>query len=272
MDEISAKERVLITGAASGIGLCAAMEFARAGCPLILVDIDKLGLLEARKKLEGFGTNVETHVVDVSSKEEVSRLVWELNLDEKRIDILVNNAGIGFSGELSKTSLSTWKRLLDVNLWGPLYLTHSLLPPMLKRGSGRIVNVSSGQAFFRMPTWGAYAVSKLALAAFSEILHFELARHGISVTTVYPFMTNTPFYRDVAADTWAAKLSMRLLPLYGDSPEEVARMLFEAASKGRRACRVSIFNHLGNLAQAIPLVPTIMGKATAALMIGKGKA
>ena len=269
MNEISGGERVLITGAGSGIGLCAAIEFAKVGCSLILIDINKQSLIDAKKRLAEFGVEVETRVIDVSCRPEIDSFAWMLKDSGKQVDVLVNNAGIGYSGELSKTPLSTWKRLLNVNLWGPLNLTYALLPHMMERGSGRIVNVSSGQAFFRMPTWGAYAISKLAVGAFSEILHFELAQYGISVTTVYPFMTNTTFYRGVAADTWAAKLSMRLLPLYGDSPEAVAKMLFEATSKGKRVCRVSIFNHLGNIAQAIPFVPTIMGKTVAALMMKK---
>lgn len=272
MNEISGGERALITGAASGIGLCASIEFAKAGCHLVLLDINQQGLLDAKERLREFGVRVETHAVDVSDRQRIEELAWQITKqDGNDVDILVNNAGIGFSGELSKTGIDTWRRLLDVNLWGALNCTYAFLPHMMKRKSGRIVNVSSGQAFFRMPTWGAYAVSKLAVGAFSEILHFELARHGISVTAVYPFMTDTPFYRDVAASTWAAKLSMRLLPLYGDSPEAVAKMLFDATNKGHRVARISIFNHLGNLAQAIPLVPTVLGKVTAAMLMGKGK-
>ncbi|MBN2056956.1 SDR family oxidoreductase, partial [bacterium] len=184
-------------------------------------------------------------------------------------DVLINNAGIGHAGLLAETSLETWRRLMDINLWGPLNHLHAFLPDMITRGGGHIVNVSSGQAFFRLPTWGPYAVSKLALGALSEILRFETARHGIRVTTVYPFMTNTGFYDTVQADTWGQQLSMKLLPWYSQSPETVGRIIFNAVRRRKTVELVHPANLLGRLIDFTPGVRTVVSTATMMFLGGR---
>ncbi len=254
-------KRVLITGAASGIGLCAAEEFVKAGCELVATDIDGEGLDRAVDRLRSAGGVVHGRVVDVSDRaavEEMARWVLEELGD---LDILINNAGIGHSAELADTSLETWERLMAVNFWGPLYHVYAFLPRMIERRSGHIVNVSSGQAFFRLPTWGAYATIKLALGAFSEMLRFEVRKYGIKVTTVYPFMVDTPFYRGIEGETLGARLSMRLVPYYSMSPKRVGRILFKAVKKQKAVEMVSVLNDVGYYARLLPpaanLVSTI---------------
>jgi short-subunit dehydrogenase len=149
---------------------------------------------------------------------------------------------------------------VNVNFWGPLYHVYAFLPQMMARHGGQIVNISSGQAFFRLPTWGAYAAIKAALGVFSEVLHFELRRHGIRVTTVYPFMVNTPFYADITGDTVAGRLSMKLLPYYSMTPERVGRVIFNAVKRKKRVEFVSIFNDIGFYAQFVPLAPGIISR------------
>ncbi len=209
MEKLQGK-RVLITGGAGGIGLCTAKEFLKAGCEVIITDIDAGSLEDAREKLAGDGLPVHTRVVDVVNREQVNEMAkWALET-VGGLDVLINNAGIGYNGELAETSIETWQNLLSVNLLGPLYHIYAFLPHFKEKGSGQIVNVSSGQSYFRLPTWGAYASIKAAFGAFSEILHFELKKKNIRVTTVYPFMVNTGFYDGVEGESFGTWLSVRM--------------------------------------------------------------
>jgi short-subunit dehydrogenase len=255
-------KRVLITGAASGIGYCTAEYFARAGSELVLGDINGDELREAAKQLRALGATVHTYVYDVSKQKQVQDVIAKINRKIGGIDILINNAGVGYTGELANTSLATWRKLVAVNLWGPLYHVYAVLPQMKQRRSGHIVNVSSGQSFFRLPTWGAYASIKAALGAFSEILYFELRKYKIDVTTVYPFMVNTPFYNEIEGTTWAGRLSMKLVPYYSMSPERVGKIIFKAVKRRRKVELVSIFNDVGFYAQMVPLAPDVIARVS----------
>lgn len=262
-------KRVLITGGANGIGLCTAEELAKAGAEVIISDIDQTALDEAVASLRKTGATVHARVCDVSDRAQVDALASWIIDDLGGLDILINNAGIGHNGELAETSLETWRKLIDVNLLGPLYHVYAFLPHMERRGSGHIVNVSSGQAFFRLPTWGAYTTTKIALGVFSEILHYEVKKRNIKVTTVYPFMVNTGFYHGVEGETLGAKLSMKLLPLYSNKPETVGRIIRRAVRREKRVEMVTVLNDLGNLARAVPLVPGAISTVTNWLLAKK---
>jgi len=260
------KKRVLITGAASGIGLCAAKEFAKAGSHLILTDINAEGVKHAEKELCGYGVEVVSRVVDVMQRDQVEDLAaWVID-DVGDLDILINCAGIGYQGELADTSLETWNELLGINLLGPLYHVYAFLPHFKQRRAGHIVNISSGQAIFRLPTWGAYASIKAALGTFSEILYYELRKYNIKVTTVYPFMVNTPFYSRIHAETRGSKLAMRLVPFYSMRPEKVGRIIFNAVRKQARVETVSVLNDLGSYARLIPFANELMAMASSLLL------
>lgn len=263
---------VLVTGAASGIGLCTAEEFARAHAKLILTDIKEDALEQAAARVRGAGAeSVDTYVVDVSKKDQVDAMAAEVLARHGGLDVLVNNAGIGHNGELASTTLETWRRLVDINIWGVLHHVYAFLPSMIERHSGQIVNVSSGQTFFRMPTWGAYAATKVAVAVFSEILHFEVARHNVKVTTVYPYLVNTGFYSGVEPATFVGRLSMKLLPYYSDSPERVGKIIVNAVRKGKRVEMVNLFNDLGYFSHLVPPLAGVVSKATVWLLGGDGQ-
>lgn len=242
---------VLITGAAQGIGLNTAKEFADAGCNLILTDINAEKLEAAANELETRNIRVFKFVVDVSNREQVERLAADVMEHCGRIDILINNAGIGHHAEMEYTTPEEWKRLLDVNFWGVLNHIYAFLPYMKKQGSGQIVNVSSGQAFFRIPTWGAYASIKLAVGAISEILHYEVRKYGINVTTVYPYMVNTGFYEDTPQHSWGSRMMIKLLPFYSQKPETVGRTIFKAVRRGKRVEMVNLLNYVGKYMNVI---------------------
>jgi short-subunit dehydrogenase len=262
-------KRVLITGAAAGIGRELAKLFAKAGAGLVLVDRDAEALEKFANELRGGGAKVNTWKLNVADYEAVESAAKVENTSRGSIDILINNAGIGHSGELASTSLAQWRRLVDVNLFGPLNFIHAFLPFMIERGRGHIVNVASGQAFWRLPTWGAYASVKLALGAISELLHYEVARHNIKVTTVYPFMVNTGFYKGIEPKSFTGRLSMKLVPYCSMKPEKVANIIFRAVERGKNVEMVSPLNSLGKVVRFVPPVAHAVTWVTAKLFAEK---
>ncbi len=269
--DVHAGASVLITGAAKGIGRCAAADFAAAGCTLFLTDRDGAALDATAAELRSTGATVHVRTVDVSARAEVAACArWILDTADG-LDVLVNNAGIGYSGPLASTSLETWRRLVEVDLMGPLYHADAFLPGMLARGRGTIVNVSSGQAFFRLPTWGAYAAVKAALGAWSELLAFEVAASGVRVVTFYPFMVDTGFYQGMdAGSTWMSRLSMKMVPWYSMKPEKVAHLLFQAARDGRRVEMVHPANLVGFYSRLVPPVSSLVTTISTRLLAGEG--
>ena len=262
-------KRVLVTGGAGGIGRCLAAELARAGCELIITDINGEALERAADELRALGTSVHTRRMDVSDRNAVGELAGWVEGEFGGLDVLVNNAGIGHTGEIAETSIETWHKLVDVNFWGPLYHVYAFLPAMSRRRSGHIVNVSSGQAFFQLPTWGPYAAVKLALGGFSEILRFELRKHGIAVTTVYPFMVDTGFYGDIKGETWGQQLSMKLVPYYSMKPEKVGRIIFKAIEHRKGVEMVSSLNDVAKQLRSIPGATNVVSTLSM-LFLGKG--
>ena len=236
---------VLITGAAQGIGYETAVQFAAAGAHLILTDIDTDRLDAAERSLRAYPkSQLFCYTVDVANKQQVEHLAQQVEAEIGRLDILINNAGIGYHGALESTSLATWKRLIDINIWGSIYHIYAFLPLFKKQKAGQIVNVSSGQAYFRIPSWGAYAATKLMIGAISDILHFELQAYNIKVTTVFPYVVNTGFYKAVKGQSLGAKLSMKLLPFYAQKPSTVGKIIFNAIVEEKRIEMVNILNSL----------------------------
>jgi len=248
-------KRVLITGAASGIGFCLAEEFLRAGATVIITDKDRDRLSEARKELETmFLKTVYNYRCDVEFVKDIQMVRAHIEDEWGGIDVLINNAGMACNKEMADMDHYEWRRLVNVNLLGPIYHINEFLPGMIEQGSGHIVNVSSGQAFFRLPTWGAYATTKVALGAMSELLSFELAKHGVKVSTVYPFMVDTPFYKGVEGDTFAARMSMKLIPYYSNTPQSVAKKILRAVEKNKRVEMINPINRIGFVMRSLPPV------------------
>lgn len=262
-------KNVIITGAAGDVGKNLAKNFASSGANLILTDINLKGMSEIKDAIQSdYDVKVRIDQIDITDEQGVKKFSEQVLKEFGNIDILINNAGIGHYGELAETSIQTWKKLIDVNLWGSLHHVYAFLPSMIEHGSGYIVNVSSGQAFFRMPTWGAYAVTKLALGAFSEVLRHEVKKFNIHVTTCYPYMINTGFYDDIPGENFFQRMSMKLLPFYAMTPERVANILFKAIKKKKPIEMVSPLNYFG---KAINSVPTMWDAVSFATEMTLGK-
>jgi short-subunit dehydrogenase len=183
---------VVVTGAASGIGLEMARVFAREGAKLALADINASGLEGVKKDFEAMGRTVYTQVVDVTKKEQVKDFCDKVYEKMGRVDVLCNNAGVGWAGKFEDWTLESWEQIVAVNLWSVIYGCHYFYPRMIKQGGGgHIVNTASGAGLHPAPLLTAYCTTKHGVVGFSETLRAEAALNGIDVTCVCPGIVKT---------------------------------------------------------------------------------
>jgi NADP-dependent 3-hydroxy acid dehydrogenase YdfG len=183
----------LITGATSGIGKATAQLFAGAGIDLVLCGRRQEKLDELSAELSG-KVKVTTLVFDVRDKGGVIAMIGSLPDDWKNIDILVNNAGNAHGmGSLDEGDTDDWDAMIDGNVKGLLYVSKAVIPLMLERGSGHIVNISSIAGKQTYVNGAVYCASKAAVEVLSEGMRLELTQHGIKVTNVAPGAVETEF-------------------------------------------------------------------------------
>ncbi|MEO1131418.1 MAG: SDR family oxidoreductase [Cyanobacteria bacterium J06639_1] len=184
----------LITGGSAGIGRATARAFAGLGYRLAIAsrteDPLKQVAIDLEKQLNAEILAVPTDVTDPS---QVQKLVDATLERYEAIDILVNNAGICISGSFTSTTRADWEQVMNVNLWGYINTLQAIVPPMLDRGSGQIINVGSFGGKMPLPEMVAYCTTKYAVTGLTESLRLELEPKGISVIGVHPGVVKTDF-------------------------------------------------------------------------------
>ena len=186
---------VLVTGASSGIGRACAEAFAGLGCRLILLARRAERLETLAEKLEAFtGVEVLTAVVDVRDRRAVEAWVDELPDGWRDIDILINNAGLARGlTPLWKGEVSDWEEMIDTNVKGLLYVTRSVLPGMVDRGAGHVINIGSIAGHEVYPGGSVYCATKHAVAAMNRTLAIDTLGTGVRVSSVDPGLVETEF-------------------------------------------------------------------------------
>ncbi|MBS0204621.1 MAG: SDR family oxidoreductase [Planctomycetes bacterium] len=206
MWKLLANQWALVTGASSGLGEEFARQLASRGMHLVLVARrqDMMEKLAAELHLQ-HGTRCQVISADLSDPAEPKRVLDEIAAREITIELLVNNAGFGIVGEVGNVDLDRSLEMIRLNVSALTELTYRLLPGMLERGRGAILNVSSLSAFQPVAYMGVYAASKAFVLHFSEALHCELKDRGITVTAVCPGVTRTSFFDIAGASGWLQK-------------------------------------------------------------------
>jgi NAD(P)-dependent dehydrogenase (short-subunit alcohol dehydrogenase family) len=179
-------QRVVVTGAARGIGLAVATACARAGARVHLLDRLAEELSAARERLAGEGLEVESHVLDLADPAAVQSLFGQLLQRHGRIDGLVNNAGTTVYGGALDTSLEELRRVLDIHLAPTLLCAQAVAPSMLAAGRGRIVNMASAAAPVAVTRFFAYAMAKAAVIALTQQMATEFGSRGVTVNALAP--------------------------------------------------------------------------------------
>ncbi len=192
--------RALITGASAGIGAAFAARLARDGYNLVLVARRREGLeaVAARVQTE---TGVTVEVLDADLAQDAGlRAVEAYITGSDPLDLLVNNAGFAVYGPIAESDLDVMTEMIQLNVVALTRLTHAALPAMLARGSGAIINVSSGLSFGLAPTRAAYSGTKAYVNNFTRILHMEVAERGVQVQLLVPGLTRTDFHARSGTD------------------------------------------------------------------------
>ena len=176
----------LVTGAAAGIGLAIARRLAEGGYDVAVADLDGSGAVRAAEDIRRFGRRGLAVACDVGDRAAVAGLVEAAARDLGDIYVLVNNAGIVRLGPLANLAEADWRALFRVNVDGPFFCCQAVLPRMLARRRGGIVNIASWNGKLGAPNFGAYSATKFAVIGFTQALAREVASHGIRVNAVCP--------------------------------------------------------------------------------------
>jgi NAD(P)-dependent dehydrogenase (short-subunit alcohol dehydrogenase family) len=198
-----ADKRCFLTGAASGIGRATALKLAAQGAELFLTDRNAEGLAETVADARALGATVSAHrALDIADYDAVAAFAADIHDaiegPNPSMDVVMNIAGVSAWGTVSQLSHRHWESMISINLMGPIHVIETFVPPMVAAGrGGHLVNVSSAAGLVALPWHAAYSASKYGLRGASEVLRFDLARHGIGVSVVVPGAVKTPLVQSV---------------------------------------------------------------------------
>ena len=261
----------LITGASAGIGRATAFAFARQGFALALAARTPEPLTETAIALEkAHNCEVLPLATDVSDPTQVNVLVEKTIGRFHQIDLLVNNAGICASGPFIDMSMEQWQQVMNVNFWGYVHTIQAVLPLMIERKQGQIVNVGSFGGKMPLPTMTAYCASKYAVTGLTETLRLEVESKGVQVIGVHPGVVNTDFLDRAVfvgdggtADDYRQQMEATLSSAASQTPEDVAKAIAEACRTGKRDVVVGPLQMATAAYQLFPgLVGPLMGRTT----------
>lgn len=223
-------KRALVTGGSRGIGRAIAIELAENGCDIVINYCHSDETAERTKKdIESKGVSCRLCKADISSRVECQKMVDELLAEEGGIQILVNNAGINRDRTFLKMTCEMWDEVLGVNLNGPFNVTHGLLPGMVEKHWGRIINISSMGGQTGNFGQANYSVTKGGLNAFTMTLAREVARKGVTVNSVSPGYTSTDMTNTIP-ETVSKQICSTIPMGRMAEPEEVAATVAFIAS------------------------------------------
>jgi 3-oxoacyl-[acyl-carrier protein] reductase len=231
-EQLGAQTRVaVVTGASRGIGFSTAEALARAGMDVVVTSTMKGGTAEIARRVRDNGRRVLECVYEASSRQSADALVMAALAELGRVDVLVNNAGIVVRRPLEKMSDDDFDLVLKVNLSGPFYLVRRLVPQMVRRGYGRIINVSSISATLGSPKAMGYAAAKAGLDAMTRSLAEELRGTGVFVAGLSPGSVETDMLKGSGFDP----------AMSADEVAGVIRYLVLQAPDAMRGARVEMF-------------------------------
>ena len=216
---------VLITGATSGIGLACARKFAENGDKLILTGRNENRLDKIRKELSGKGTDVLTLAFDVRDRQKAMEYIEMLPAEWQEIDVLVNNAGLALGLEPEyEGNPDDWETMIDTNIKGLLTMTRFIVPGMVQRNRGHIINIGSVAGDAAYAGGNIYCATKAAVKALSDGLRIDVADTAIRVTNLKPGLVETNFsnIRFHGDNDRAANVYKGITPLTGDDIADVA--------------------------------------------------
>ncbi len=227
---------VLITGASSGIGAACARKFAGNGYNLIITGRREDRLDELKSALEMTGVKILSLVFDIQDRKAVENAFNRLPAEWRNIDILVNNAGLAAGRDLfEEADMDDWETMLNTNVHGLLYVSKAVVPFMIARRSGHIINMGSVAGKEVYERGNVYCASKFAVDALNKAMRIDLLRHNIRVTGIHPGAVETEFalVRFKGDEDKAAATYQGIVPLTGD---DIADTIFYCTQLPAHVC------------------------------------
>jgi len=226
----------LITGAGSGIGRASALRFAAEGACVVVADIDRAGADETVKQIRAAAGTASVLLADVADPASAQRLADETATAQGRIDVLFNNAGISGVGTTHETSVELWDKVMAVNVRGVFLVSKFVVPYMIEKRRGSIINMSSTIAEIGLAQRASYAASKGAILALTRAMQVDYAPFGIRVNALLPGTIHTPFVEKYLRESYAdpeeglKAIRKRQLTSELGKPEDVASAALFLAS------------------------------------------
>ncbi|HEY2732907.1 MAG TPA: SDR family NAD(P)-dependent oxidoreductase [Polyangiales bacterium] len=246
------KDRIaVVTGAGGGIGRALALELARAGCHLVLADIDEARTRDLAGAIEALGRRALSVATDVRDIAAVERLLATTLSTMGACHLAFNNAGVFHAATLVETSNEQWHRVVDTNLWGVINGSRTFGAHFRKQGEGHIVNTASAAGFFPMPGMGSYSTTKFAIIGFSEQLRWELAADGVGVTVLCPGVVRTGIGK--APGAGLEHVDVDELVRKSPPPEGLARKAIAAVRGDRARVRYGVDAYILSWLRAWPM-------------------
>lgn len=228
-------KKVLITGAASGIGRATAIAMGKLGCRLFLTDINEDDLNKTVEVISSAGGTVcLARPFDVGNYQAMADFAKDVHAACGSLDILINVAGIALFSQIEDMSHNNWEKVIKVNLWGVIHGLECFVPEMIRTGNGgHIVTISSTAGIIGLPWHVVYAGTKHALVGMSEVLRYDLKKHKIDVSVVCPGAVNTGLVKtvEIHADRDVTDKLKRHFLKVAISPERVADIIIDAIRK-----------------------------------------
>lgn len=228
----------IVTGGASGIGRAICQRMGEEGCRVGVFDINGEGAKETAEAIAAAGGSAEAFAVDITDLASVQSGVQAFEKTAGPTDILVNNAGWDKIIPFLKTDPDLWKKIIEINLYGPLHMHYAVLPGMVERKSGCIVNIASDAGRVGSSGEAVYSAAKGGIISFTKTMSRELTRAGIRLNAVCPGPTDTPLFAQLAdgetgqklADALQRAIPMRRLGQPDDYPGIVAFLASDDAA------------------------------------------
>lgn len=210
---------ILITGTSKGIGLATALAFGRAGHKVAATMRNPESASQLKNILESESLPITIYSMDVDSNSSVKETVERITAEMGQIDVLINNAGIECIGAVAECTMDNFRAVMETNYFGVIRCVQAVLPQMMKRKTGCIINISSVAGHIASPSMAAYSASKFALESLSEILAQEVKAAGIHVAIVEPGIIDTNMARRIMADPGTSQYGYetRLAALFANS-------------------------------------------------------
>ncbi|TRO66761.1 SDR family oxidoreductase [Christiangramia sabulilitoris] len=246
---------VLITGGASGIGLLMGKILVSKGAKiLIILDINATALARVKEDLASADCDILTIHADITKEQDLENALSRISSEGYKVDILINNAGVVTGKRFQEHTPADIDRNMGVNSVAPMKLTLALLPQMLERGTGNIVNISSAASMLSNSKMGVYCASKWAMTGWSDSLRIEMEQEntGIKVLTVTPYYIDTGMFRGVKSP---------IIPVL--KPEKVARKIIQAIEKNKIILRTPWIIY------TLPFIKGILPQRLLDIVIGK---